>query len=84
MSFEDAIKLCKSYSNEVAFDEDARVIRVALNLRNNQDLSERLSELGFVERTNYALGTDRCCVVYESDYGEDINDLFDNEEAPYD
>ena len=80
MSFEAAIKLCKSYSNEVAFDEDARVVRVVLTLCNNEDLQERLSELGFVERTKYILGTDRCCVVYESDYGETYP--FDNEEAP--
>tara|TARA_R110001592_G_scaffold33687_3_gene116555 strand:+ start:214 stop:462 length:249 start_codon:yes stop_codon:yes gene_type:complete len=82
MSFEDAIKLCKSYSNEVAFDENARAVRVVLNILNNEDLSERLAELGFVERTNYTLGTDRCCVVYESDYND--SDTFGNEEAPYD
>mgnify|MGYP001216949127 FL=1 len=82
--FSKALALCRSYSDDVAFDEDADCIRVVLKHMNAKDLASRLLDVGFEVKSEHPISDSTSSVVYRGilpfdSYNEDLDDG----EAPF-
>lgn len=82
-NFEQALATCKDYSHELDYDEAIETIRVVVNKTNHTDLTERMTKLGYMEKSSYKIGT-KYSVVYQRDYFEEDDDIIfpDTGEAP--
>lgn len=73
-NFENAVAIAKSYSNKVDYDTDLGSMRVIVDPQNVDDLTVRISKLGYVKKTNYKLSDGRLSLVFEPDYQEGYED----------
>ena len=82
-NFEQALATCSDYSQEVDYDEAVETIRVIVNKTNHKDLTSRMTELGYMEKSSYKIGANYS-VVYQRNYFEEDDEFFpDTGEAPF-